>query len=136
MASSSVRTTRPGLLNVLGRYALAIAAAVFASALQISLTPFLDQHYPYQTSFAAVAFAAWCCGFGPAIITMLMFGLLILCPIVVGFITNLIYSHFFERGAMASGPPGSPAVAFILAALSCLAWRRNHGKSAKTPKSA
>lgn len=71
--SSPIRNSyRISLVNVVGRYALAIAAALVASALRMALTPFLDHQYPYLTAFAAVAFAAWYCGFGPAMITMLM----------------------------------------------------------------
>jgi signal transduction histidine kinase len=54
------------------RYGLAILAAATALLLRQILTPFLGEHNPYHTVWAAVVFSAWYCGFGPSVVTTLM----------------------------------------------------------------
>ena len=54
------------------RYVLAVLAAVVALLLREMFAPFLGKHNPYHTIWAAVVFAAWYCGVGPAVVTTLM----------------------------------------------------------------
>jgi signal transduction histidine kinase len=54
------------------RYALAVLAAAVALLLRKLLSPFLGENNPYHTAWAAVVFAAWYCGLGPAIVTCLV----------------------------------------------------------------
>lgn len=56
------------------RYGLAILAAIVALLLRELLSPFLGTENPYHTVWAAVVFAAWYCGVGPAILTSLLGG--------------------------------------------------------------
>jgi signal transduction histidine kinase len=58
--------------SVAGRYGLAVLAAVVALLLRRALTPLLGENNPYHTVWAAVVFAAWYCGTGPAIVATLM----------------------------------------------------------------
>jgi len=55
-----------------GRYGVAILTAILALLLRGLLTPVLGTADPYHTVWAAVVFAAWYCGVGPAILTTLM----------------------------------------------------------------
>jgi signal transduction histidine kinase len=57
------------------RYGLAILAAMAALFLRELLSPFLGTENPYHTVWAAVVFAAWYCGLGPAILATLVGGL-------------------------------------------------------------
>jgi signal transduction histidine kinase len=57
------------------RYGLAILAAMAALLLRELFSPFYGQDNPYHTVWAAVVFAAWYCGMGPAIVTTLLGGL-------------------------------------------------------------
>jgi signal transduction histidine kinase len=57
------------------RYGLATLAAMAALLLRELLSPFLGTDNPYHTVWAAVVFAAWYCGVGPAILTTLLGGL-------------------------------------------------------------
>ncbi|MGC2245903.1 MAG: ATP-binding protein [Terriglobales bacterium] len=52
-----------------GRYGVAILTAILALTLRGLLTPILGTTDPYHTVWAAVVFAAWYCGVGPAIVT-------------------------------------------------------------------
>ena len=64
----------PELENVhsgIRRYGLAILAAIVALVLRGLLSPFLGEHNPYHTVWAAVVFSAWYCGLGPSIIAAL-----------------------------------------------------------------
>jgi PAS domain S-box-containing protein len=54
------------------RYAFAILAAVAALLLRQALSPWYGTGFAFQTAFAAIAFAAWYCGVGPAILTALI----------------------------------------------------------------
>lgn len=54
------------------RYALAMVAAAVALFLRELLAPFLGENNPYHTTWAAVVFAAWYCGMGPAVVTCLI----------------------------------------------------------------
>jgi signal transduction histidine kinase len=55
-----------------GRYGVAILTAILALTLRGLLTPILGTTDPYHTVWAAIVFAAWYCGVGPAIVTTLM----------------------------------------------------------------
>lgn len=57
------------------RYGLAILAAMAALFLRELLSPLLGTENPYHTVWAAVVFAAWYCGVGPAILATLLGGL-------------------------------------------------------------
>src|SRR5437588_11746980 len=54
------------------RYSLAVLVAVIAVGLRGLLQPLLGTANPYHTIWAAVVFAAWCCGVGPAIVSMII----------------------------------------------------------------
>lgn len=54
------------------RYASAVLAAAAALLLRQALSPWYGSGSSFQTAFAAIAFAAWYCGIGPAIITALI----------------------------------------------------------------
>ncbi len=62
--------SREGL--AVGRYGLAILTAILALLLRGLFSPILGTNNPYHTAWAAVVFAAWYCGVGPAIVTTLM----------------------------------------------------------------
>jgi len=55
-----------------GRYGVAILTAILALLLRGLFLPILGSNDPYHTAWAAVVFAAWYCGVGPAIVTTLM----------------------------------------------------------------
>lgn len=57
------------------RYGLATLSAMAALLLRELLSPFLGAENPYHTVWAAVVFAAWYCGVGPAILATLLGGL-------------------------------------------------------------
>jgi signal transduction histidine kinase len=57
------------------RYGLATLAAMAALLLRELLSPFLGTDNPYHTVWAAVVFAAWYCGVGPAVVTTVLGGL-------------------------------------------------------------
>lgn len=54
------------------RYALAALAAVAAVLLRQALDPFLGAENPYHTMWLAVVFAAWYCGIGPSVVTVVI----------------------------------------------------------------
>jgi PAS domain S-box-containing protein len=54
------------------RYVLAILAAVAALFLRKLLNPLFGSENPYHTAWVAVAFSAWFCGVGPAIVTVVV----------------------------------------------------------------
>lgn len=62
--------------SIVQRYAVAVLAALVGLLLREMLTSFFGEANPYHTVWAAVAFAAWYCGAGPAILTTFisMFG--------------------------------------------------------------
>jgi signal transduction histidine kinase len=51
------------------RYVLAILIAIVALFIRQALFPLLGASNPFHTAWAAVIFAAWYCGMGPAIVT-------------------------------------------------------------------
>ena len=57
------------------RYGLATLAAMAALLLRELLSPFYGNDNPYHTVWAAVVFAAWYCGVGPAVVTVVLGGL-------------------------------------------------------------
>jgi PAS domain S-box-containing protein len=54
------------------RYTLGALAGVGALLLRDVLTPFFGEHNPYHTAWLAVVFAAWYCGLGPSIVTVII----------------------------------------------------------------
>jgi PAS domain S-box-containing protein len=54
------------------KYALGVLAAIAALLLRKVLDPFLGSDNPYHTAWLAVAFSAWYCGLGPAIVSVAM----------------------------------------------------------------
>lgn len=63
--------TRRFFSHALWRYTLALAAAFLALQLRVWLTPLLGDRNLYHTAWVAVAFSAWYCGLGPAILNVL-----------------------------------------------------------------
>jgi signal transduction histidine kinase len=57
------------------RYGLATLAAMAALLFRELLSPFYGNDNPYHTVWAAVVFAAWYCGVGPAVVTVVLGGL-------------------------------------------------------------
>jgi signal transduction histidine kinase len=53
-------------------YAIALLATVAAILVRFALNPFLGEYVPYITLFPAVAFCAWNCGVGPAILSVVL----------------------------------------------------------------
>lgn len=68
-----------------GRYALAVLAALVALLLREAFSPFLGQRSVHHTVWAAVVFASWYCGVGPAVVTTLMSALGVWCLFVPNF---------------------------------------------------
>jgi len=60
------------LENALVRYATALAAILFALLIRGAATPFLGDYAPFITLFPAVVFAAWFCGIGPSILSVVV----------------------------------------------------------------
>ena len=56
------------------RYGLAVLAAIAALLLRQALNPFLGYENPYHTMWPAVVFAAWYCGIGPSVATVIVGG--------------------------------------------------------------
>src|SRR5579864_5973623 len=56
----------------ISRYVLGILVAVAALVLRKLLNPLLGSENPYHTAWVAVAFSAWFCGVGPAIVTVVV----------------------------------------------------------------
>jgi signal transduction histidine kinase len=54
------------------RYGLAVLGVMVALLLRELVSPFLGPNNPYHTVWAAVVFAAWYCGVGPAIVATLL----------------------------------------------------------------
>jgi K+-sensing histidine kinase KdpD len=55
-----------------GRYGIAILAAVLSMLLRQALSPLLGNNNPYHTAWASVIFVAWYCGAGPAMVTAIL----------------------------------------------------------------
>ena len=58
--------------GILVRYGFAVLTAIVGLILRAMLSPLLGSHNAYHTAWAAVVFAAWYCGVGPAIVTTLL----------------------------------------------------------------
>jgi PAS domain S-box-containing protein len=58
--------------SVLTRYGLAVLAALVSLLVQNLLNPLFGPQNIYHTAWAAVVFASWYCGLGPAIVTVLL----------------------------------------------------------------
>ena len=54
------------------RYGAALLAAVAAFLVRRALNPILGDQVPYVTLFPAVAFAAWYCGIGPSLLSVVL----------------------------------------------------------------
>jgi signal transduction histidine kinase len=57
----------PTFESLASRYTAALLVSGAVVVLRLLLIPFLGDHLPYATLFAAVALAAWFCGTGPAV---------------------------------------------------------------------
>ena len=53
-------------------YLMGALAGVCALLLRDVLNPFFGPHNPYHTAWLAVVFAAWYCGIGPAILSVVI----------------------------------------------------------------
>jgi signal transduction histidine kinase len=58
--------------NTLARYATVLAAILFALLIRGVLSPFVADYVPFITLFPAVIFAAWFCGIGPSILSVVV----------------------------------------------------------------
>src|SRR5258705_5115779 len=58
--------------NTLVRYATALAAILVALLVRGALSPFVGDYVPFITLFPAVIFAAWFCGTGPSILSVVV----------------------------------------------------------------
>jgi signal transduction histidine kinase len=54
------------------RYAVALLATLVALLMRLALNPLLGDSVPYVTLFPAVAFSAWYCGVGPAMLCVVL----------------------------------------------------------------
>jgi signal transduction histidine kinase len=54
--------------NAAARYSIAVSIAVLAVAARWALSPVLGDYLPYVTLYPAIAFGAWFCGVGPAVL--------------------------------------------------------------------
>ena len=60
------------LSDPLRRYGVAVLAVVLAVGLRLLLDPLLGDAHAFVTLYLAVVFVAWACGFGPALLTILL----------------------------------------------------------------
>jgi len=58
--------------NTPARYATALAAILVALLVRGALSPFVGDYVPFITLFPAVVFAAWFCGIGPSILSVVV----------------------------------------------------------------
>jgi signal transduction histidine kinase len=58
--------------EAIGRYLLAVVAAILALALRAVLSPLLGASNPYHTAWIVVVFTSWYCGVGPSVVTVLL----------------------------------------------------------------
>ena len=70
--SNRIRRSMAQPVAITIRYALGALAAVCALLLRDVLNPFFGQHNAYHTAWLAVVFAAWYCGIGPAILSVVI----------------------------------------------------------------
>ncbi len=61
-----------GFESTLARYASALAVILLALLVRAALTPLLGDYAPYITLFPAVVLAAWFCGIGPSILSVVV----------------------------------------------------------------
>ena len=59
-----------GLGTPVSQYVVALLAVVVATLARWLLDPALNDHLPYVTYFAAIAFVAWWCGLGPSLFAL------------------------------------------------------------------
>jgi PAS domain S-box-containing protein len=82
----------PHPMAVAIRYALGALAAVCALLLRSVLSPFFGDRNPYHTAWLAVVFAAWYCGVGPAIVSV------VICSIGVWYWFVAPFHSFANKG--------------------------------------
>lgn len=70
--SQRILPPMPQAMAIVIQYALGALAAVCALLLRNVLNPFLGEQNPYHTAWLAVVFAAWYCGIGPAILSVVI----------------------------------------------------------------
>lgn len=70
--SNRILPSMPRPMAIVVRYALGALAAVCALLLRSVLNPFFGEHNAYHTAWLAVVFAAWYCGIGPAIFSVVI----------------------------------------------------------------
>ena len=58
--------------TLLSRYGLALASVLLATAARLSLGPALGKTHRLSTFYAAVIFSSWLCGFGPALLALIL----------------------------------------------------------------
>lgn len=75
MSSDKAKNILPSMPQPMAtviRYALGALAGVCAVLLRSVLNPFFGEHNAYHTAWLAVVFAAWYCGIGPAILSVVI----------------------------------------------------------------
>ena len=70
--SNRIPPSMPQPMAIAFRYALGALAAVCALLLRSALNSFYGDNNPYHTAWLAVVFAAWYCGIGPAILSVVI----------------------------------------------------------------
>jgi PAS domain S-box-containing protein len=75
MVAALARLFPFGYRSAVARYGLAILAVVASLLLRGLFEPLLGLRNTYQTAWAAVVFASWYCGLGPAILSVVLAGL-------------------------------------------------------------
>jgi PAS domain S-box-containing protein len=70
--SKRILSSKPQPTAIAVRYALGALAAVCALLLRNVLDPFFGEDNAYHTAWLAVVFAAWYCGIGPAIVSVVI----------------------------------------------------------------
>jgi len=90
--SIRILASMPQPMAIVIRYALAALAAVSALLLQNALDPFFGEQNPYHTAWLAVVFAAWYCGIGPTIVSV------VICSIGVWYWFVAPFHSFANKG--------------------------------------
>lgn len=70
--SKRILPSMPQPMAIVIRYAMGALAAVCALLLRNALNPFFGEQNSYHTAWLAVVFAAWYCGIGPAIVSVVI----------------------------------------------------------------
>ena len=69
---SALLFSLPPTASTVVRYILGVLAAVGSLLLRDFLSPFFGDRNPYHTAWLAVVFAAWYCGLGPSVVTVII----------------------------------------------------------------